>query len=285
MALRIHVILIALNEADFIRENIKTLYPFVSGISVITQYDRDYYGRLVQPDSTVQQVLDFPDPAGKIHLVVRRYNDETASRNHEMKAIMHRAYEGIQSHGVAMDKIKAFHTPPDYFWIVDADEMYDSATIPAMLAYLEEKKPRGMRVSAYEYGLNWNHRVPLEVYVHHHFGFVRAGLFFTQRRVISWNEIRLRTWLKRLKLDPAWAPRFFGFIDCPKSVAMFHHGAYVRRDQEAMKEKMRKHSHLENHDPAYLENILNQRYEFVPTNQLPLNIQQGQWPANFFANA
>lgn len=282
MSLRIHVILIALNEADFITENLKTLYPFVSGISVITQYDRDYYGRFVTPDTTVQQVLDFPDPEGKIHLVVRRYNDETASRNHEMKSLLYQADRDIQSHGVPMEKIAAFHAKPDYFWIVDADEIYDVDTIPAILDYLEVKRPRGMRVSAYEYGLNWNRRVPLDVYVHHHFGFIKAGLLFTQRRVISWNEMRLKTILKRLGLNPNWAPRLFGFIDCPREVGMFHHGAYVRKDQEAMKEKMRKHSHPENHDPQYLENILSQRYEQVSHQDLPRNIVTGNWPANFF---
>lgn len=285
MALKIHVILIALNEEDFITENLKTLYPYVQGISVITQYDRDYYGRQVKPDTMVQQVLDFPDPDGKIHLVLRRYNDETASRNHEMKAMLYPADRDIQSHGVPMEQIATFHARPDYFWVVDADEIYDTATIPAILQYLEAKKPRGMRVSAYEYGLNWNRRVPPEVYIHHHFGFIKAGILFTQRRVVSWNEMRLKTILKKLKLNPAWAARFFGFIDCPRSVGMFHHGAYVRKDQEGMKEKMRKHSHPENHDPQYLENILSQRYEFVPMDQLPVNIQQGHWPKNFFEQA
>ena len=40
------------------------------------------------PDTTVEKVLSFSDPEGKIHLVARRYNDETASRNHEMMSVM-----------------------------------------------------------------------------------------------------------------------------------------------------------------------------------------------------
>ena len=94
--LRIHAIIIALNEEDFIKETIKPIYELCSGISVVTQYDRDYYGKKVKPDNTVNHVLDIDDPDGKIHLVVRRYNDETASRNHEMKAIMFNAAKGIQ---------------------------------------------------------------------------------------------------------------------------------------------------------------------------------------------
>lgn len=280
--LRVHAILIALNEEDFISENLRVLYPHCSGISVITQYDRDYYGKHVVPDQTVQKALSFDDPEGKIHVVIRRYNDETASRNHEMEAILTDSSKNIQSHGVLLEKIKEFHKPPDYFLIVDADEIYDVETLPSILDYLAKKKPNGMRVSAYEYGWNWNRRVPREVYIHHHFGFVKAGIFFKQRRVVSWNEIRLKHLLKKFKLNPNAASNFYSFIDCPWEVGIFHHAAYVRRNKEKMIEKMNKHSHLENHDPEYLEKILSQRYEFVETTQLPVNIQQGNWPKEFF---
>ena len=74
--LRVHAIIIALNEEQFIEQTLVPLYEQCSGISVITQYDRNYYGERVVPDATVQKVLSFPDPAGKISLVVRRYTDE-----------------------------------------------------------------------------------------------------------------------------------------------------------------------------------------------------------------
>jgi hypothetical protein len=281
-ALRIHAILIALNEEDFIEENLKVLYPNCSGISVITQYDRDYYGRIITPDDTAQKVLSFPDPERKIHLVVRRYNDETASRNQEMKALLFDASKGIQSHGVPINEIREFHQPPDYFFIVDADEIYDAATLPAIIDYLSVKKPRGMRVSSFEYAWNWNRRMPLEVYVHHPFGFIKAGILFTQRRLISWNEYRLRHVLQKCRLNPNLAVPFFGFIECPVEVGVFHHACFIRRNKEQMIEKMKKHSHLENHDPERLEDILRQQYQFIPTNNLPLNIQHGKWPVEFF---
>ena len=41
MSLRIHAIVLALNEEVFIANQLNTLYPFCCGISVITQYDRD----------------------------------------------------------------------------------------------------------------------------------------------------------------------------------------------------------------------------------------------------
>lgn len=281
--LRIHAICIALNEEDFITEFLKSMYPFCSGLSVITQYDRDYYGKAVVPDNTVKYALDFPDPEGKIHVVARRYNDETASRNHEMMSILCDGSKGIHAHGVSLNKVKQFFEPPDYFLIADADEIYDSATLPAIVNYLAKKRPRGMRVSAYEYGLNWNSRVPEETYIHHVFGFVKAGIFFEERRQVTWNEQRLKYMLGKLRINNYLGNRLFGFIDCPRSVGMFHHAAYIRKNKAKMLEKMSKHSHPANHTPGYLEKVLNQKYDKILTNSLPLNIQKGNWPTEFWA--
>lgn len=279
--LKIHAIIIALNEEDFIAETIKPIYQLCSGISVITQYDRDYYGKSLQPDTTVQKVLDFPDPEGKIHLVVRRYNDETASRNHEMGAILHNAAKGILSHGVPIEQVQAFHATPDYFLICDADEIFDEASFPAIVDYLQKKQPKGMRISGYNYFFNWNRREPREKYVHKHFGFVKAGIFFQQRRVLNWNESRINHLFQKIGFNNLGS-KLYNFIDCPWEVGMMHHAGYVRRNKEKLLEKMQKHSHLENHSPDYLEKILSQDYEFVNTQDLPLNIQNGNWPINFF---
>ncbi len=284
-ALKIHAICIALNEEDFITEFLKSMYPFCSGVSIITQYDRDYYGKRVIPDNTIKYALDFPDPEGKINIVVRKYNDETASRNHEMMSILSDASKGIQPHGVSIEEVKKFFEPPDYFLIADADEIYDVETFPAITEYLAFKKPTAMRVSAYEYGYTWNMRVPPDVWMHHQFGFVKAGVMFQERRVISWNEHRLKKVLSLLKLDPQLSNKILGYIDCPKETGMFHHAAYIRKNNEKMIEKMSKHSHRENHDPRYLEKILQQHYDLIPTSSLPINIREGSWPEQFWNNS
>jgi hypothetical protein len=280
--LKIHAIIIALNEEDFISENIKAIYKYCSGISVISQYDRDYYGNFVTPDSTINKVLNFDDPFGKIHLVIRRYIDETAQRNHEMLSILSDPSRTIEAHAGNINAVRKFHERPDYFWIIDADEIYDSDTIPNIIEYLNKKRPRGMRVSAYEYGLNWNHRVPKDIYLHHHFGFIKAGVFFNQRRVVSWNEQRLKKLFSIIKFSSTIASRIFGFIDCPWEIGHFHHAAYIRRDNDIMLEKMKKHSHIENHDSKYLQKILSQKYELVETSCLPRNIIDGDWPNSFW---
>ncbi len=279
--LKIHAIIIALNEEDFIAETIKPIYQYCSGISVITQYDRDYYGKIVQPDATVNKVLDCPDPEGKIHLVVRRYNDETASRNHEMGAILHNASKGILSHGVPIEQVQAFHAAPDYFLICDADEIFDEASFPRILDYLQQKKPNGMRISGYNYFFNWNRRQPREEYVHKHFGFVKAGIYFQQRRVLNWNESRINHFFQKMGINNVGS-KLYNFIDCPWEVGMMHHAGYVRRNKQKLIEKMQKHSHMEAHPPEFLEQILSQNFEFVNNQDLPINIQIGDWPESFF---
>jgi hypothetical protein len=280
--MNIHAIIIALNEEDFITETIRPIYDLCSGISVITQYDRDYYGKPVKPDATVEKVLSYPDPKGKIHLVVRRYNDETASRNHEMMSVMCDASKGILTHGTPVESIKNFHQKPDYFLICDADEIYDINTFPAIVQYLSIKKPRAMKVSAYNYYYSWNRRMPREQYVHHHFGFVKAGLMFEQRRVLNWNESRLNKLFSKVGFKKNIGSYIYNFIDCPWEVGMLHHAGYVRRNLEKMKEKMSKHSHLEAHPDSFLQSNLNLQFPFTPTGSLPENIQNGNWPANFF---
>ena len=44
-----------------IENQLRTLYPFCSGISVLTQYDRDWYGNTIEPDRTADLVLKFPE--------------------------------------------------------------------------------------------------------------------------------------------------------------------------------------------------------------------------------
>lgn len=279
--MKIHAICLALNEQSFITECIRPLYDVCSGISVITQYDRDYYGNQLEPDTTVQQVLNYPDPAGKIHLVARRYKDETVARNHEMLSLMTKPTHWVKSHGVPMQEIQAFHTAPDYFLIVDADEIFDVNTVGNIVDYLATRKPRGMKVTAHQYLFTWNQRISLDVIRHHHFGFVKAGVLFQIRRVVDLNEYRLRNIFGKLGL-PDWSDRMLGFIDCPMEVGMFHHGSYLG-GPERLKAKFAKHSHQEVNNIEYINSIAKIPYFHISTEELPENIQNGSWPENFFS--
>lgn len=81
--LRVHAIIIALNEEPFIANTIAPLYEQCSGISVISQYDRNYYGDRVLPDGTINNVLNHPDPEGG--LVRCRERLVSRANNHSEK--------------------------------------------------------------------------------------------------------------------------------------------------------------------------------------------------------
>jgi hypothetical protein len=278
--MRIHAIVLALNEEVFIANQLRALYSLCSGISVVTQYDRDWYGRPIEPDRTIALVADFPDPEGKIHLVLRRYPDEAAARNSEMLALGARPDRGILSHGSSVSRIESFHRPPDYFFIVDADEFYDPETLPGILQYLQDRRPRGMRVHGINYVHTWNRRVPREIVPFCHFGFLRPGVLFTMRRIVSWNESRLQKLLRICRL-PDVSARLWGFIECPPEVGIFHHGCWLG-GRGRLIEKASKSSHQENNFAAYPEMIDTYPTTVVPTDQLPRSIREVDWPLEFF---
>jgi len=277
--LRLHAIILALNEEAFIKAQLDTIYPFCKAVSIITQYDRDWYGKAIEPDATAAMVLNYPDPEGKINLVLRRMPDEAAARNMEMLAFNNRSYKHTMSHGRSKEDIAAFHRPPDYFWIIDADELYDVETIPAIISYLKQKKPRGMRITGYNYLRTWNRRVPRSVIDFTHFGFIKPGVLFEQRRMVNWNESRLKKLLGILHL-PDWSAKAFGFIVCPEATGVFHHACWLGND-ERIRQKFGKSSHQESKEwkPNSVDTI---QSVFVPTHELPLNIQQAKWPVHFF---
>ncbi len=277
--LNIHAIILALNEEIFIKAQLDTIYPYCKSISVISQYDRDWYGKVVKPDKTAELLLNYPDPEGKIHFVVRRLPDEAAARNMEMLSFNRKSFSHTKTHGNEFSLVEKFHSSPDYFWIIDADEIYDTSTIPAILNFLSDKKPRGMRVTGYNYLRTWNQRVPREIIDFTHFGFIKPGVLFEQRRIVSWNESRLAKLFRILKLKDRSAS-LFGFIYCPESVGVFHHGCWLG-DNSRIKNKFDKSSHKESQDwePDSVDAF---KTVFVSNKELPVNIIKASWPSNFF---
>jgi len=280
--MRIHAIVLALNEEPFIKNQLQVLYPFCSGISVLTQYDRDWYGKSVIPDRTLELVANFPDPQGKLHLVLRRWRDQAAALNSEMGALSCRPACRVSGHGTPLHQIRQFHSVPHYFWIVDADEIYDPATIPDLLALLEQRRPRGMRVHGYNYLKSWNRRVPMETVRFCQFGFVRPGITFTTIRQVTWNESRLQKLLRILRL-PDFSASVFGFIECPKEVAVFHHGSWLG-DRERLRAKAAKSAHTWINSDDYPESLGGYPFQFVPTSSLPSSIRDVNWPIGYLEN-
>ena len=277
--MNIHAICLALNEEVFIKEQLKTLYPFCSGISILSQYDRDWYGKMVEPDSTIKKVVNHPDPEGKIHCVVRRWRDQAAALNMEMNALSSMPHEGVDSHGSPDKEIEKLHGTPDYFLIVDADEFYDPDTFSDIVAYLKKKKPRAMRVKGLLYKGSWNHRVLDEEATFCQFGFVRPGVCFESVRQITWNEHRLSKLLSTFRI-PDFSSRVFGFLTCPEEVGVFHHGCWLG-DRERLAKKHKKSAHRWADSDEYTDSILEMSTEYVCTSELPRNIREGNWPEGY----
>jgi hypothetical protein len=285
MSLKIHAICLALNEEIFVSEVIRSLYPFCSGISVISQYDRDWYGKPIYPDQTASIVLNYPDPDGKIHFVVRRNIDEAATRNQEMLALQNYCARNITPHGnYSKKEVLKYHAAPDYFLIVDADEIYDIDTMGNIIDYLALKQPRGMRILGYNYVRTWNRRVPSEVVRFQHFGFIRPGILFDACRLVSLNEQRLIRLCSKLRL-PNFASKLYGFIDCPEEVGFFHHACWIG-DNERLRKKVTTSSHFQAWDNSFTDNFTewvdSLNATFIPTDKLPRNIQEGNWADYFF---
>jgi hypothetical protein len=79
---------------------------------------------------------------------------------------------------------------------------------------------------------------------------------------------------------PDQASKFFGFINCPEQVGVFHHGCWLG-DDERIKNKFGKSSHIESQqwEPGSVDAF---KSEYISTTKLPLNIQNALWPTNFF---
>lgn len=279
MRLRVHAIVLALNEEAFIANQLSALYPFCSGISVLTQFDRDWYGKSVIPDRTAAIVTEFHDPEGKIQLVLRRFPDEAAARNSEMLALAARPHRGVMSHGSPDQRIARFHDAPDYFLIVDADEIYDSQTLPRMIDFLALRRPRGMRVHGFNYVQTWNRRVPRDVVDFYHFGFLKPGVLFEMRRTVTWNESRFAKLLGLLRL-PDFSARLWGFIECPTEIGVFHHGCWLG-GADRLRLKSSRSSHPEINAPSYADDVAAIPWAFVATRDLPATIRDVPWPAGF----
>lgn len=291
--MKISVILIALNEQEFIKPCIRAIYPFVDRIRIQTNYDRSWKGELVEPDQTVKRIIDVPDPAGKISLHLFRVPDEAIARNWLMRSDGYRLNHRHNSTTSRREDIQNFCSTPDYFWIVDADEIYDPDTVPRILDYLQSKRPRILKIRGITYFKSWNYRiVPSDGFFQP--GFIRQGVLFRENRNLlypPWFRFFMNKYW-RINLEPSQ-----GVVYLPEEVAVFHHGAYVGDDLRMYK-KIFFHVHLDSKRAEWFEKVWKrwtpaarafhplypeefQGVEHVPTCELPGIIKDEEWPEGY----
>lgn len=282
--IRVHAIILALNEEDFIYNCIDAIYPFCSGISVVTQYDRNWRGEMLAPDNTVTKVLSYPDHEGKISLIVRRHIDEAIARNSEMSSIAMQGRFSVNPHDATGTQIKVKYASPDYFMIIDADEIMDGETIPDVFAWVSQRGARTINMYGYEYARTWNERVPADYFMNYRTVFMKTGNYFQARRIASLRSMSIAALFRRLRMPQSTVNRILGIATVPKEVGVFHHGALIKSPEKLA---MRAKNHSEKTDYGHADNWrlgrgqATERVEFLG---LPRSIREGSWPSSFFTS-
>jgi len=185
--------------------------------------------------------------------------------------------------------------PPDYFLIIDADEVYEAGALDRLRRYVVDHRAAIYRIGARRYFKYWTYRVTgLEysislVRADVRLPYLRRLLVPVPRRAIA----RIPHVPERVR-DAA-----LGYHDVPPEVAVFHHGSYVGpRDRIAG--KLASFGHAHEVAPGWLERVwddfdptmrdFNPAYpdvfaacEEIAPDDLPLEIREHAWPVGYLA--
>jgi hypothetical protein len=290
---RIHAIYAVAGDHDLFRASLRSIYDQVDGVTVVTGYDRDWSGAERSSAGLVADLLDGDlDPERRVQLIVERETNEARSRNRAMDF----AAGSVRSRRV---RLQSEHDqmlqPPDYFLIIDADEVYEEGAIDRLREYVTEHPRAIYRVGARRYFKYWTYRVTgLEYSI----SLVRADvrLPYLRRLVVPVP----RRAVARIPALPARARDLaLGFHDVPPDVAVFHHGSYVG-PRDRIVGKLASFGHAHEVAPGWLERVwdgfdpamrdFNPAYpgvfaacEEIAPDDLPVEIRQHAWPVGYLA--
>jgi hypothetical protein len=289
----LHAVYLSLGDAEFLEASIRSVYDHVAGITVVTTYDRDWKGRIREPDGALDLALSPRlDPAGKIEVAVLRETSEARARSRAMD---------LAAPGPASRAVRRQHETDherdtiDYFLVVDPDEIWESASLERLRAFAGEGRAPVYRVGAHRYFRRWTHRIDdLEWST----ALVRADVRLTHLR--NRPVPRWRRGLARLPGWPARArARLRGFVDVPPDVAVFHHGSYIG-PRARIAAKLASFGHADEVRAGWLEDVYDRwttdSVDFhpvwprlfpssttIPVVQLPREIRSAPWPAEYLA--
>lgn len=286
-----HAIYSVLNDSEFLVASLQSIYPHITGATVITNYDRDHWDKPISPDGTLELLLSREiDPERKVNVIVCSDESEPRRRNRAMAlANLPRAGRRVVSLRPGPTRLPA----PDYFWIVDADEIYEDADVLRLKEFVRTHRARAYLLWAHNYFRSWNWRVEEDGW---YVAVVRPGYWFGHIR--QWYPtLRVRLFQKLVfeRLMPEQlAYRFLGARRVPRDVAVFHHGSYVG-ERSRIEAKLASSPHREEFTPDWLERVWDawtpemrnfhpinpERFpvaEHVPTSDLPAAIRNHPWP-------
>lgn len=287
--LRFHAIYAVLNDAALFECSVRSIYEHVSGITVVTTRDRDWRGDPIEPDDLIDRILSRSfDPDRKVELIISTLVNEAHARNQAMDAA---------GRGVHRPRSGPIRRPAgrvsDYFWIVDADEVYEREAIESLQAFVAHRRRPVYRVAFRTYFKTWNYRV-------RSVGWATTFLR-TDRRLVAIRNPRTSLLAKiayRMPGVPYEAVhRVGGSVQIPHSVGLFHHGSYVGGDDRVLR-KVEAGGHSEHMLPGWIDEVWRPwtpesrdmhptdphafpAVDYVPTEELPVEISGFDWPSGY----
>ena len=291
---RYHAIYLVLNGWDFFPASLRSVYPHISGATVVTSYDRDRFGTPVEPDRTVAALLSRElDPERKVNVLVCTDAAEAVLRNRAMAF----AAPPPAATAVASAEPGAASTPaPDWFWIIDADEIYDADNVARLKQYVRQHPASAYALASTSYWRSWNWRIEQR---DHRVVLVRPGRWFDHLRHLRLGvPARVARRLRHVGALPEdLAARLMGARDVPREVAAFHHGDFVG-DRDRIAAKLATSGHRAQFDDGWLRRVwdawtpdMTDLHPFDPpmfpaathvaTAALPAEIAGCAWPAGW----
>jgi hypothetical protein len=289
--LRVHAIYAALDDVALFRASVASIYDHVDRITVITTHDRDWKGQPREPSALVSTILGRDlDPLRKIDLVVSSETSEARSRNRAMDYAaprsaslrVKREHDGDPSYQV-----------PDYFLIIDADEIYEGDDFERIVGYVARHRRPIYRVPCVRYFKRWNYRVE---------GYEWAISFVRSDQRLPYLRTRRAALPRRLVARIPGVPRTFrerlrGFVDIPPEIGVFHHGSYVG-PRARIEAKLVGWGHAADVTPRWMETVYDpwttDARDFNPVFRglfpsavevdvasLPIEIASQPWPAEY----
>ena len=290
---RIHAIYAVAGDDDLFPASLRSIYDQVDGITVITGYDRDWSGTSRSSRAVVDGLLSGDlDPERRVQLIVERETNEARSRNRAMDFAAGSAESRAVRPQSAADPTM---TAPDYFLIIDADEVYEDGAIDRLRAYVAPRRNTIYRIGARRYFKYWNYRV---VGLEYSISLVRVDVRLPYLRRVFVPAPRRA--IARLPGMPAPVrDHALGYHDVPPEIVVFHHGSYVG-PRARIVDKLQSFGHAHEVPGGWIEDVwdgfdpsmrnFNPAYpdvfpacEDIDPDELPAEIRDHPWPAGYLA--
>jgi len=271
--MRLAAIMLLFKEQAFVEASLRAIYPVVDAICCTTRHDRNFSGKDLAPDRTLDVLLRIPDPDNKIKVVIDRGLSQVCGENSEARL-----------RNMAMD----LEPKADYYLIVDSDEVWPGDVLRRCWQHVQQTQWAAYKVSSYTYFRTWNYRIVEPGSGYRPLAFLRRGFYFKHDRQIQWQgSARWAEYLRKGRKPKT---------DYLPSDLRLHHGSCVG-DDERILTKLKNYGHASGIDPTWFDRVwknfdpdvrnlhyfaeskhLYESLTKIPTSELPEEITRCSWP-------